>query len=46
MGLEGLVIYKFRLLGNGQKVADYGPGRKSFQHERISTSQRLDSGSG
>ena len=46
VGLEGLVISKFRLLGNGQKVADYGPGRKSFQHERISTSQRLDSGSG
>ena len=36
VGLEGLVIYKWRLFGSGQIVADYtGPGAKSFTHRRI-----------
>jgi glutamate-5-semialdehyde dehydrogenase len=32
VGLEGLVIYKWRLKGNGQKVADYSSGKNSFTH--------------
>lgn len=33
VGLEGLMIYKWRLLGNGHLVADYsGPNAKSFTH--------------
>jgi glutamate-5-semialdehyde dehydrogenase len=37
VGLEGLVIYKWKLLGSGQIVADYaGPNaKKNFTHRRI-----------
>jgi glutamate-5-semialdehyde dehydrogenase len=35
VGLEGLVIYKWKLLGTGQIVADYIEGRKSFTHKKI-----------
>lgn len=36
VGLEGLVIYKWRLIGGGQIVADYsGPGAKPFTHRRL-----------
>jgi len=35
VGLEGLVIYKWRLRGNGHKVADYSSGRNRFTHKII-----------
>lgn len=35
VGLEGLVIYKFILQGEGQIVADYSEGRKSFIHKKL-----------
>lgn len=35
VGLEGLVIYKYCLRGDGQAVADYGPGKKPFAHEPL-----------
>lgn len=36
VGLEGLTIYKWRLYGTGQKVADYsGEGGRSFLHREI-----------
>jgi glutamate-5-semialdehyde dehydrogenase len=35
VGLEGLVIYKWKLLGSGQIVADYAEGKKKFTHKRI-----------
>ena len=36
VGLEGLVIYKWKLLGTGQTVADYsGPNAKKFTHRKI-----------
>ena len=35
VGLEGLVIYKWKLLGTGQIVADYAEGRKKFTHKKI-----------
>ena len=36
VGLEGLVIYKYKLRGTGQVVASYsGPGAKEFTHKRI-----------
>ncbi len=39
VGLEGLVIYKFKLVGNGQIVADYsGKNGKSFKHKPLKTS--------
>jgi len=39
VGLEGLVIYKWKLLGNGQIVADYsGSNAKKFTHRKIQRS--------
>jgi len=36
VGLEGLVIYKWKLVGTGQVVADYtGPNAKKFTHRTI-----------
>jgi glutamate-5-semialdehyde dehydrogenase len=35
VGLEGLVIYKWKLLGSGQIVADYTEGRKKFTHKKL-----------
>ncbi len=36
VGLEGLVIYKWKLLGTGQIVADYsGSGGKKFTHKKL-----------
>jgi len=36
VGLEGLVIYKYKLYGCGHIVADYsGPNSKAFTHRRI-----------
>lgn len=32
VGLEGLVIYKWLLRGNGHKVSDYSTGRNNFTH--------------
>jgi len=38
VGLEGLVIYKYKLFGTGQIVADYtGPNARKFTHTRIAT---------
>ena len=35
MGMEGLMIYKYVLIGSGQVVKDYvGPQAKPFKHER------------
>jgi glutamate-5-semialdehyde dehydrogenase len=39
VGLEGLVIYKYRLVGNGHVVADYvGPQAKPFTHRPLLSS--------
>ena len=36
VGLEGLLIYKWRLIGSGQTVAEYsGKDGKSFTHKRL-----------
>jgi glutamate-5-semialdehyde dehydrogenase len=36
VGLDGLVIYKYRLVGQGQVVADYvGPEAKPFTHRPL-----------
>jgi glutamate-5-semialdehyde dehydrogenase len=36
VGLEGLVTYKYRLLGDGHVVATYsGTGARPFRHERL-----------
>lgn len=36
VGLEGLLIYKYKLAGNGHIVADYAEHRRSFKHRPIS----------
>jgi glutamate-5-semialdehyde dehydrogenase len=36
MGLEGLVIYQWRMIGDGHVVADYsGPNAKNFTHRKL-----------
>lgn len=36
VGLEGLVIYKYKLRGNGQAVSDYaGKGARRFTHRKM-----------
>lgn len=35
VGLEGLTIYKWKLKGNGQIVADYVSGKSTFTHKKI-----------
>lgn len=35
VGLEGLTIYKYKLIGNGQIVGDYASGLKEFHHKDI-----------
>ena len=35
VGLEGLLIYKYKLEGNGQIVGDYASGKKHFTHRKL-----------
>jgi glutamate-5-semialdehyde dehydrogenase len=35
VGLEGLTIYKYKLIGAGQVVKDYADGTKKFKHRDI-----------
>lgn len=35
MGLEGLMTYKWKLIGQGQIVADYVGGARSFEHAEL-----------
>lgn len=35
VGMEGLLIYKWRMIGHGQVVSDYSSGSKSFTHKPL-----------
>ncbi len=35
VGLEGLVTYKYKLLGHGDTVGDFATGARSFAHEEL-----------
>jgi glutamate-5-semialdehyde dehydrogenase len=35
VGLEGLMIYKYKLRGSGQTAGDYGVGGKAWKHESL-----------
>jgi len=35
VGLEGLMLYKWKLLGKGQTVEEYSTGKKNFKHKKI-----------
>jgi len=39
VGLDGLVIYKYRLLGSGHVVDDYASRRKTFKHRKLDRSR-------
>ncbi len=42
VGLEGLVIYKYKLIGHGQLVGDYAAHTKRFTHRRLDRQFPLD----
>ncbi len=42
VGLEGLLIYKYKLVGNGHVVADYANHVKTFTHRKINKKFHLD----
>ena len=35
VGLEALVIYKYKLRGSGHIVADYAEVRRKFSHKKL-----------
>jgi glutamate-5-semialdehyde dehydrogenase len=35
VGLDGLLIYKYKLHGSGHTVSDYAKGQRSFKHKRL-----------
>lgn len=35
VGLDGLLIYKYKMFGNGHIVKDYAEGKKAFTHKNI-----------
>ena len=35
VGIDGLVIYKYKLVGNGQVVSEYANGTKHFNHKDL-----------
>lgn len=35
VGLEGLVTYKYKIVGHGNLVADYASGKRTFTHKHI-----------
>jgi glutamate-5-semialdehyde dehydrogenase len=35
VGLDGLTTYKYKLIGDGQTVASYVAGERSFKHRRV-----------
>ena len=35
VGLEGLLIYKYKMTGRGQTVAEYSSGQKKFAHKKL-----------
>lgn len=39
VGLEGLMIYKYRINGNGQVAGEYGEGGKKFLHKQLPTNR-------
>lgn len=42
VGLEGLLIYKWRMIGDGHIVSDYaGAGAKAFTHTKLSKEYKL-----
>jgi glutamate-5-semialdehyde dehydrogenase len=41
VGLDGLLIYKYKLVGNGQIVADYANKTKKFTHKKIDKDFKL-----
>lgn len=38
VGLEGLTIHEYRIIGNGQVAAAYGTGKKQYKHQKLPVS--------
>ncbi len=38
VGLDGLVIYKYKLIGNGHIVEDYASKKRTFKHNKLNRS--------
>lgn len=34
VGIEGLLIYKYILIGSGHGAGEYGVGKKAYRHEK------------
>ena len=37
VGLEGMVIYKYKLYGSGQGAGSYSKGEREFMHQPLKT---------
>jgi glutamate-5-semialdehyde dehydrogenase len=37
VGMDGLLIYKWKLYGSGDKVADFAEGKRAFAHKELGT---------
>jgi glutamate-5-semialdehyde dehydrogenase len=42
VGLEGLVTYKYKLFGKGQKVSDYAGGKSLYLHHKLNKKSPFD----
>jgi len=43
VSLDGLVIYKYKLIGNGHLVGDYADRSRSFKHDQLNKDFGLQS---
>jgi glutamate-5-semialdehyde dehydrogenase len=41
VGMEGLLIYKWRMIGDGHIVSDYAGGGKNFTHKKIDKEYKI-----
>lgn len=41
VGLEGLLIYKYKMIGHGHIAKDYSDGKKSFKHKNLNQPYQL-----
>lgn len=41
VGLEGLLIYKYKLIGEGHTVSDFGPEGRKYTHKKLDSEFKL-----
>jgi len=42
VGLDGLVIYKYKLIGNGHIVEDYAGKKRTFKHNKLNRNFKIE----